>query len=402
MKRAVALCALQMLLLSGCVRAGFSPDGGQAASDSTVTEAASTPDRSVKDGAQGLDSPSSTDGPVTVDGPVPVDGPFTVDGPSTGPTVKTFAGTGKSAHTDGPVASASFSWPTGLAWDNTGGLLVADQNNDVIRRIYNGMVATFAGTGSPGVKDGPVAKAEFFEPSGVAVDAKGDVFVTDTFNDRIRKISGGLVSNLAGTGAPGLKNGAAATARFNQPYGIVADGKGNIFVGDQGNHTIRRITAGMVYTFAGTGSPGSANGNAASAKFFSPAGVALDHKGSLLVADEDNDVIRRINAGMVSTMAGSNWPGHTDGPVKTAEFYAPQGMAVDATGKVFVADTDNNVIRMIHAGKVTTVAGTGTQGFADGPGKTAQFDTPTDVVVGAKGEVYVADQGNNRVRVISW
>ena len=390
---------LVALLLAGCVRAGFSPDADGAAPDT-----ASAPDHGVD--VAGSDGPipdvKTPDGPVTVDGPTPVDGPMKVDGPSAGATVKTFAGNGKACHVDGPATAACFYSPTGLVWDSKGGLLVADQGNDVIRRVFNGMVATVAGNGNIGDTDGPVGKAEFWEPSGIAVDSTGAIYVADSFNDKIRRIHAGQVSTFAGTGAPGLVNGALSLARFNQPMGLAVDAKDNVYVGDQGNNAIRLIQAGKVATLAGGGAPGHKDGSPAAARFYSPAGVAVDGKGGVIVADEGNDMVRRVTAVAVTTLAGSSMPGHKDGPAKTSEFFAPEGVALDTSGKIFVADTINNVIRMVHAGQVTTVAGTGKTGFADGPAKAAMFDSPTGVAVGPKGKLYVADQGNDRVRVISW
>ena len=314
----------------------------------------------------------------------------------------TFAGSGSNGHKDGPVATAQFSYPTALALDPAGAMLVADQNNDVIRRISAGSVTTFAGSGNVGDTDGPVAKAEFFDPSGIAVDAAGVVYVADSLNNKIRMISGGTVTTLAGTGSPGFADGLAGSAKFDSPLGLVVDSKGDLFVADSGNERIRRISGGKVSTFAGSGSTGDTDGPAASATFSTPTGLAFDNKGSMLVGDDTNDLIRRVTSGVVYTHAGSGWPGHTDGPLKTAEFSSPQGIATDSKGRIFVADTNNDVIRMIDGAKVTTVAGSGTKGFANGPAATAQFHTPTDLVLDSAGKLYVADQGNDRIRVITW
>ena len=214
----------------------------------------------------------------------------------------------------------------------------------------------------------------------------------------------GVVQTVAGTGAPGRRDGPAAEARFSDPFGIVIDRQGAMFVSDAGaNDRLRRITpGGQVTTFAG-GRPGFVDGTGAVARFRTPSGLAIDAEGRLYVADTGNHAIRRVSPdGLVITLAGDGRPGDRDGPARAARFRGPMGVAVDAAGNVFVADTYNDRIRRIGAdGTVTTVAGGRGPGFLDGFGARARFDTPTDVVVAPRGDLLVADAGNDAIRRIS-
>jgi streptogramin lyase len=242
----------------------------------------------------------------------------------------------------------------------------------------------------------------------VAVDAAGNVYVADTNNYTIRKISpDGFVTTLAGTaGSPGSADGSGAAVSFNFPAGVAVDAAGNVYVADTDNHTIRKITsAGVVTTLAGTAlSQGSADGIGAAARFDYPQGVAVD-AGNVYVADRDNYTIRKItSAGVVTTLAGTAGnQGPTDGTGAAARFDYPHGVAVDAAGNVYVADTDNHAIRKISpAGVVTTLAGAASnRGSADGPGATAGFNSPYGVAVDAAGNVYVADTSNHLIRKIN-
>ncbi|MES2924052.1 MAG: choice-of-anchor Q domain-containing protein [Verrucomicrobiota bacterium] len=254
-------------------------------------------------------------------------------------------------------------------------------------------VRTFAG-----------AAAQFSNPSGVVTNAAGDAFVADRLNHRIRRITpAGVVTTFAGSGVAGFANASDTTAQFEKPTGLAIDGSGNLYVADESNHRIRKITpAGVVTTFAGSGVAGFAEGDAASAKFLYPSGVAVDVDGNVYVADSGNQRIRKITAatGMVSTLAGSGVAGFTDGTVESAQFSSPQALAVDASGRVLVADTGNHGIRAIEAGSVTTLAGTGVEGFLDGPGGSAMLASPRGVALDAAGAVYVTDSGNHRIRQI--
>ena len=276
---------------------------------------------------------------------------------------------------------------------------------------------TMAGkTGVRGSTDaawGPDARFEY--PKVLAVDGNGNVFVGDTYNHTIRKItSAGTVTTLAGVGgAVGSSNGTGAAARFNAPQGIAVDSSGNIYVAEPGEaanaHTIRKITpAGVVTTLAGTyGATGSSDGIGAAARFNNPQGLGIDNGGNILyVADRSNHTIRKIiiATAEVSTFAGTaGVSGSTDGTGAAARFNAPSGVAVDSSGNLYVTDSTNQTLRKITpAAEVTTLAGlAGSPGSADGTGAAARFADPSDVAVDSAGDLYVTDFGNATIRKVT-
>jgi streptogramin lyase len=323
--------------------------------------------------------------------------------------VTTLAGTaGSQGSADGTGSAARFSFPLGVAVDGSGNVYVAE--NNTIRKITPaGVVTTLAGTaGSSGSADGTGSAARFYQPWGVAVDGSGNVYVADSRNHTIRKITpAGVVTTLAGTaGSSGSANGTGSAARFYYPYGVAVDSSGNVYVADTSNQTIRTITpAGVVTTLAGTaGAYGSADGTGSAARFYYPAGVAVDGSGNVYVADSGSTIRTITPAGVVTTLAGTaGASGSADGTGSAARFNVPKGVAVDGSGNVYVADTSNHTIRKITpAGGVTTLAGTaGAYGSADGTGSAARFYYPEGVAVDASGNVYVADAGNNTIRKIT-
>ena len=269
------------------------------------------------------------------------------------------------------------------------------------------IVRTYAGSGVNDFADGSALTAQFNDPSGIARAADGRVFVADSFNNRIRVISadGATVSTYAGDGVESFADGSSSTARFRSPRGIALAADGRLFVAER-NHRIRVISAdgATVSTYAGSGATPFADGSTSTAAFRFPSGVALAADERLFVADSLNNRIRVISAdgATVSTYAGSG-SGFADGSTSTARFRSPSGVAVTTDGRVFVADTLNHRIRVISAdgATVSTYAGDGVESFADGSTSTAQFDSPTDLVVASDGRVFVADTGNSRIRVIS-
>ncbi len=269
----------------------------------------------------------------------------------------------------------------------------------------NGAVSTYAGNGTEGFADGTATTAEFDGPVSVAVDNAGNVYVADYANNRIRKIaSDGTVSTLAGSGTSGTADGTGTAAQFTQPRSVAVDGSGNVYVCDYNNNDIRKITpAGVVTTVAGNGYAGYVDGTGTQAQFDAPTAIAVDGSGNLYVADLSNERIRKITAaGVVSTLAGSNGYGLTDGPGSSAQFHFPNGIAVDASGNVYVSDSQNYAVRKITPdGTVSTLAGDGTQGYKDGPGATAEFEYPYGVAVDASGNVYEVDEEDDRVREIT-
>jgi sugar lactone lactonase YvrE len=270
-----------------------------------------------------------------------------------------------------------------------------------------GVVSIFAGSGASGATNGTGTAAAFNYPQGVAVDASGNVYVADQGNNQIRKItSAGKVTTLAGTLVAGSTNATAigVSALFSGPTGVAVDAAGNVYVADFGNNQIREInvTTGATTTLAGGSKSGSANGTGTAALFNGPAGVAVDATGNVYVADFNNNLIRKIApGGIVTTLAGSS-AGKANGTGTAATFNGPRGVAVDAAGNVYVADANNNLIREITpAGVVTTLAGTGAAGNTSGAAAASTFHYPSGVTVDAAGNVYVADAVNNLIREIS-
>ena len=322
-------------------------------------------------------------------------------------TVTTLAGlAGRSSSVDGVGAAARFEDPYAVATDSMGNVYVADATDHSIRKIAaNGTVTTLAGkAGSFGSTDGTGTVARFKNPQGIAADSSGNVYVADTGNSTMRKISvSGVVSTLAGTaGSRGSTNGTGTAARFSNPYGVAVDSTGNIYVIESDASTLRKITpAGVVTTLAGSAnSNGFINGTGLVARFSVPFDLAVDAAGNIYVCDHGNHAIRKVTPdGVVTTLAGAGSPGNTNGTGTAASFKFPAGIAVDSAGAVFVADTDNQVIRKVSsAGEVTTVAGSGTIGSANGIGTAATFYNPKDVAVDASGNLYVADMANHTVR----
>ena len=330
--------------------------------------------------------------------------------------VTTLAGSaGNPGATDGVASVARFSSPKALASDGVGNLFVADTNNHTIRKVViaTGAVSTIAGSAEEmGTTDGIGTAARFASPYGIAADGAGNLFVSDTGNHTLRKIviASGVVTTLAGSpGEAGMVDGTGSTARFNNPSGLTTDGMGHLFVADVLNYVLRKvdIATGTVTTLAGSAiNPGADDGMGTAARFNTPYDVTSDGSGNLFVADFFNHTIRKvvIASGAVTTLAGAAAStGTDDGRGAAARFYAPQGLADDGAGNLFVADTINHTIRtiVISTGTVTTFAGTaGFSGNGDGTGTAAQFNYPCDVTSDGAGNLFVADWGNCAIRRI--
>ncbi|HTK20026.1 MAG TPA: NHL repeat-containing protein [Mucilaginibacter sp.] len=316
------------------------------------------------------------------------------------------AGSDTAGLVNGTGKTVKFNHPFGLAVDASGNLYIADVGNNVIRKIdTTGLVSTFAGIGGvKGSANGLDSLATFNKPFGVAADAAGNLYVADAGNNLIRMISSaGMVSNFAGTGIAGSSN-VADSVTFNSPLGVAVDGSGNVYVADYGNNLIRKITqAGVVSTLAGSGAKGADDGLDTAATFNLPEALAVDAAGNIYVVDNGNDLIRKVTpAGQVTTFAGSGQPGKSDGTGAAASFNSPFGIAIDASGNLYVADSGNNLIRKITPdGSVTTIAGSGLKGANNGAGKAASFNTPAGIAVDKSGNIYVADENNNLIRKIS-
>lgn len=322
-----------------------------------------------------------------------------------GTTITTFAGhAGSSGSTDATGTSARFNSPSSIAIDSSGNLYVADTSNHVVRKITSaGVVTTLAGTaGSAGSTDGTGSAASFNGPSGIAVDSVGNVYVADTYNHTIRAITpAGVVTTLAGlAGNSGSADGSGSTARFNYPSGVAVDSSSTVYVADTSNHTIRKIVGGTVSTFAGSA---GVRGNTNSPALFAyPNALIVDSSGNVFVADSYNYTIRKITSGgSVSTYAGTaGSAGSTDGTGTAALFNQPSGITVDSSGNLYVADTYNDTIRKIASGAVvTTLAGSpGVIGTVDGTGALARFSQPYGITVDSSGNLYIADTRNHTIR----
>ena len=326
------------------------------------------------------------------------------DAPVPTATVSTLAGTGKVGKVNGPVLSATLNTPRGVEVGPSGEVYIADTANNLIRKIQGGQVSTYAGDGLSGATQGPFLSAQFNTPWGLNYNkvVGSRIYVADNGNHRIRVLHQGTskVSNIAGSGVAGYSNASSPnSSQFKYPADVVYALAGGYYVADAKNHRVRYINGTTTSTLAGTGSAGYKDGAAASAQFNEPIGVA-EHKGTVYVADKYNHAIREISGTQVKTLAGGNGPGHKDGAAGAAQFNFPGDVEVDANGVVYVADTYNHMIRVIKGGQVSTLAGC-TKGYQDGAANIAQFYQPSGLALDAQGKVYVADTLNHRIRLIT-
>jgi sugar lactone lactonase YvrE len=290
--------------------------------------------------------------------------------------------------------------------DNTNTLIyVTDTYNHLIRKliISSGAVSVFAGQTTSGFADGTGTDATFFLPHGVCVDSSGNLFVVEEGNDSIRKItSARVVSTFAG-GTRGFADGTGTDAKFYAPYGItIHRSTGDMFVADVVNNAIRKVTSGgVVSTYAGTGSQGSTDATGTSASFFSPYAVTVDPSGNVFVADYSNFLIRKIDTSRVVTTFAGSTEGDANGVGTNAQFKSPTGVVIDAAGHLYVADYVNNVVRLVNGKQVvTTYAGYAT-GDADGTGTDVLFSNPFALAATTNGKVYMVDVGNNKIKSIN-
>ncbi|KAG2389232.1 hypothetical protein C9374_014632 [Naegleria lovaniensis] len=385
-------------------------------------------------------------------------------------TLHLVAGTGIGGFSgdNGPATSAEQNSPKGVAMNSAGEVFIADFSNHRVRKIStSGVISTIAGTGTGGFSgdNGPATSAQLNFPTSVAVNSAGEVFITDSNNNRVRKVStGGIISTIAGTGAIGFSgdNGPATSSKLFYPYSVAVNSAGEVFIADFSNHRVRKVsTGGIISTIAGTGTPGFSGDNipATSAKIYNPTSVAVNSVGELFITDSNNNRIRKVStSGIISTIAGTGISGFSgdNGPATSAQIFNPHSVAVNSIGEVFFADfnnrrirkittdgnivtiagnsnygripienmfvssftyvtalsdggmlfsdTANHIVRRIHADNtVTTVAGNVLSGFAgdNGPATTARLNAPRGVAVNSAGEVFIADFSNHRVRKVS-
>lgn len=288
--------------------------------------------------------------------------------------------------------ASGFDHPEGIALDAAGNMYVANEYDKTIRKITPaGVVSIIATLSNP-----------MSSPMGLAVDASGNIFVADRFIDLIWKVTpAGTVTVFAGRGLEGYTDGPGDLATFNDPHDIAIDGSGNLYVADMDNGVIRKITpAGFVSTFAGSDTSRTLDGVGLASGFVSPRGISIDRSGNLYVSDFE--IIRKITpSAVVSTIAGSPGHGFADGPALSAKFNNPKGLAIDAAGNIYIADK-TRIRKITTDGFVITIAGTGDYGFADGLGSVAKFDFAEGIIIDASGNLFVADAGNNRIRKITF
>ena len=327
----------------------------------------------------------------------------------------------------GPATNASLRGPTGLAVDAEGNLFIAGRDSERVRRVDagTGVITSVAGNGTAGFSGdgGPATSASLRGPTGLAVDAEGNLFIADTVNQRVRRVdvATGIITTVAGGGATLGDGGSALNASLVFPFGVAVDAEGNLFITDRNGNRIRKVTAGadgkvdgdsddIITTVAGTGvmSFSGDGGSATSATLSFLRSAAVDSSGNLFIADANNARVRRVDSstGVITTVAGNGTFGFSGdgGPATSASLNFPEGLAVDSSGNLFIAEHPNERVRRVDVatGIITTVAGTGVKGFSGdgGPATSAQLNTPFGLAVDALGNLFIANFGSARVRKV--
>ena len=333
------------------------------------------------------------------------------------PSIRTIAGTGKAGPGGGnkPAIKAELNGPWGIVVDSTGSLYLSERENNRVRKITtDGKIRTIAGAGTAGFSgdDGSAVAAQLNHPRGVAVDSAGNLYIADSDNHRVRKVTpDGRISTFAGGDTAGSDGdgGLAVDAQLNCPMGVAVDSAGNVYIADYRSHRVRKVTTdGKINAFAGDGSPGREgdDGLAVAAQLNNPVGVAVDGGGDVYITDQGNHRVRKVTVdGKISTFAGTGNPGSDgDGGLATAaELRCPLGVVVDSTGTLYIAEKDNHRVRKVTAdGKISTFAGTGDARFGGdgGPAAGADLHSPFGLAVNCVDALYIADYDNQRVRKV--
>ncbi len=339
------------------------------------------------------------------------------------PAINTVAGNGDAYYggDNGPATSAYINYPTGIAVDSAGNLYIADNQNNRVRKVNaaTGIITTVAGTGTGGYNGDNIAatSAELYYPNAVALDSAGNLYIADSSNSRIRKVnaSTGIITTVAGTGYGGWNgdNISAITAELYNPTSVAVDSVGNIYIADDYNNRVRKVSAytGIITTVAGTGGYGFSGdtGPAVNAKLYYPYSIALDSTGNLYICDLYNNRVRMVTAstGIINTVAGNGSYGYSGdgGPAISATMYNPMGITVDGAGNFYFADQVDGRIRMVNAstGIITTVAGNGTYGDDSNglPATSSAIYAPFGVALDAAGNLYIADEDTSQVRKVN-
>ena len=323
-------------------------------------------------------------------------------------TITIVAGNGTAGYggDGGPATAAQLSEPLGLALDSSGGLLIADSNNNVIRRVSpDGQITTVAGNGDTSYigDDIPATQAGLYYPQSVAADGSGDFYIVDTYHGRVRKVSGGIITTAAAGGLVYPSGGSYAILTLYQPAGVITDSSGDLFITDSQYGRVWKMSAGTFSTVAGGASGDSAT--AAFGMFSQPGPITKDQAGNAYVADSLGTRVRMISAsGAISTVAGTGSSGYSGdgGPATTAQLASVTGLAVDSSGALYMADLENYRVRRVYQGVITTVAGDGSAGYSgDGVQASGTGICPFSVAVDAQDNLYIADAENNRVRRVT-
>lgn len=300
----------------------------------------------------------------------------------------TWCGTGDAGRDDGPANLATFAFPCGITVDSNGYFYVADTGNHLIRKVSpTGVVTTIAGTGVSGLLNGSVSNAHFYNPTGVAIDGNGVLYVADMGNNVIRKIENGIVSTLAGSGSPGSNDGTGSSASFDMPFDLTVDSQSNVYITDVSNNKIRVSTSsGIVSTFAGTGTYSSTDGYRTSATFAYPVSITFNERtNAFYITDIGTSTIRTISNNVVTTFVGN--------------LNEPNGITTDVLGNIYVATQGDFAVKKIVNNEVKIIAG-GSEGFTDGDALTSKFGYPFKIAYSSN-DVYVVDNLNNSIRRIS-
>jgi uncharacterized protein (TIGR03437 family) len=329
--------------------------------------------------------------------------------------ITTVAGNGiySDSGDGGAAINAQLNGPKGVAVDAAGNLYIADAGNNSVREVSrSGVITTIAGGSAAGSAGdgGPAAKAQLNGPRGLALDSSGNLYIADTGNNRVREITtDGNISTVAGNGTAGYSGdgGPPASGELSQPYGVAVDTGGNLYIADSGNSRVRKVSGGILTTVAGNGATDYSGdgGQATSAALNGPLGIAVDSAHNLYIADTANNRIRFVASnGMISTVAGTGAPGYSgdNGPAMSAELAAPVAVAVDAAGDIYIADSSTRIRKVYPDGFINNIAGSGVAGYSGDAGiaTSGQLNGPSAIALDSAGNLYVADTGNNAVRLL--